>query len=406
MSKWQQKADLAIVGAGPIGLEAASLAARAGLDFVVFEKHEIAHNIHEWGHVRLFTPLEMNHSRWSHQLLCEERPEHQLPHRTAFLSGQEYREQYLLPLARTRSLADRVLEGVEVVEIAKDKLAKKDAIGQKSRLKQDFMLRLRRDRGEQIYRSRFVIDASGVYSNPLPFGTGNMHLPNEAALESRITRRLPDLEGRDSHLRAQKLLLVGSGYSAATLLEQASKLNQAGTRVEIEWLFRNPKSEPYTLFDKDPLPYRDAIGREANRLAVSPPDWLRVHSGSVVVALSQDPSGALAVEIENTQGSSIILVEHIVAAVGFAPDRDLYKRLQVHECYASMGPIKLAGNLLGSSADCLDQLEPSVEMLRNPEPGFYILGNKSYGTLNNFLLKNGLVQVESVMKDILQVIHN
>ena len=83
--------------------------------------------------------------------------------------------------------------------------------------------------------------------------------------------------------------------------------------------------------------------------------------------------------------------------MGFRPDHSLSRQLQVHECYATEGPIKLAATLLGGSADCLDQLSQGIEILKNPEPNFFILGNKSYGTNTTFLLTHGIQQVNTVM---------
>jgi hypothetical protein len=69
----------------------------------------------------------------------------------------------------------------------------------------------------------------------------------------------------------------------------------------------------------------------------------------------------------------------------------------VHECYATCGPIKLSAALLGAAAgDCLEQTSHGVEALTNPEPGFYILGSKSYGRNNSFLLRVGWDQVTEV----------
>jgi hypothetical protein len=89
--------------------------------------------------------------------------------------------------------------------------------------------------------------------------------------------------------------------------------------------------------------------------------------------------------------------DEIIANVGFRPDRDLYRELQVHECYASEGPMKLAAALAGTpSADCLDQQACGPQTLRNPEPNFYVLGAKSYGRKSNFLLSVGLAQIREV----------
>jgi len=57
-----RRTQLAIIGAGPIGLE---LAIRAAADFDVFvieKAPTIAGNVREWGHVKLFSPWSMNTS--------------------------------------------------------------------------------------------------------------------------------------------------------------------------------------------------------------------------------------------------------------------------------------------------------------------------------------------------------
>jgi NADPH-dependent 2,4-dienoyl-CoA reductase/sulfur reductase-like enzyme len=55
------KPHVAILGSGPTGLEAALAAAEAGLPFTLYEAApEAAGNVRVWGHVRLFTPWEMN----------------------------------------------------------------------------------------------------------------------------------------------------------------------------------------------------------------------------------------------------------------------------------------------------------------------------------------------------------
>src|SRR5262249_11343947 len=87
----------------------------------------------------------------------------------------------------------------------------------------------------------------------------------------------------------------------------------------------------------------------------------------------------------------------VIANVGYSPDHDLYRELQVHECYASMGPMKLAAALLKlNSADSLSIPAQGANNLRNPEPNFYILVSKSYGRNSQFLLGAGFEQVREV----------
>ena len=57
------KPHVAILGSGPIGLEAALAAAEKGLPFTVYEASgRIAASVRDWAHVRLFSPWSLNAS--------------------------------------------------------------------------------------------------------------------------------------------------------------------------------------------------------------------------------------------------------------------------------------------------------------------------------------------------------
>jgi hypothetical protein len=59
--------------------------------------------------------------------------------------------------------------------------------------------------------------------------------------------------------------------------------------------------------------------------------------------------------------------------------------------------MKLSAALLGAAgADCLAQESHGAETLTNPEPGFFILGAKSYGRNSQFLMRIGWAQVDDV----------
>jgi hypothetical protein len=92
-----------------------------------------------------------------------------------------------------------------------------------------------------------------------------------------------------------------------------------------------------------------------------------------------------------------VVVDRVLALTGAAGDHRLYRQLQVHECYAFDAPMKLSAALLGAaSGDCMAQISHGVDTLRNPEPGFFILGAKSYGRNTTFLMRTGWEQVAEV----------
>jgi hypothetical protein len=144
------------------------------------------------------------------------------------------------------------------------------------------------------------------------------------------------------------------------------------------------------------LPQRLALAERANQLAGGGgvvTYWPR----TVVLRIGRTQSGA-SFDIEFAgEHTAVIRVDEIIANVGFRPDNRLYEELQIHECYASLGPMKLAAALLGqASGDCLDQKSCGPQTLQSPEPNFYILGAKSYGRRSNFLLSVGYEQIREV----------
>src|SRR5436309_6415106 len=98
--------SLAIIGAGPVGLEAAAEALEHGFDVHVFEQGEAGSHPIAWGHVRMFTPWRMNVGAASRRLL--ERGGWTPPDPSACPTGREFAESYLAPLAALPDLTPRI----------------------------------------------------------------------------------------------------------------------------------------------------------------------------------------------------------------------------------------------------------------------------------------------------------
>src|SRR3954453_23621917 len=119
----QRSPRVAILGAGPIGLEAALAAAERGWAFTVFESAERAGgNVRDWGHVRLFTPWEMNGSERMRRALPN------APGAASLPSGAELAERLLAPLAGLPQLAPNVRLGTRVDAVAREGLLKHQEI--------------------------------------------------------------------------------------------------------------------------------------------------------------------------------------------------------------------------------------------------------------------------------------
>jgi thioredoxin reductase len=379
---------IAVLGAGPIGLEAALYGVQLGHPTQVFEQGRVGEHVQRWGHVRLFSPWRMNGSSLGWRALraagCTLSSDETCP------CGEEYVARYLAPLARSAPLADRVHEGCRVVSVGRERIGKRDLLGQ-GRERHPFRLLLDTPEGERIVHADVVLDCTGTLSSPNWLGSGNVPAVGERHLRARIAYTLQDLTGRHRERYAgRRVLVVGAGHSAATALDELLRLE--GTTVD--WVYRRDTLEPLEVAALDPLPERARLSRQANALVQAGDPRVRVHRARVVESLEERGEGFRVVLCgDGNAGATTLDVDRVLAHVGYGPDRSLCQELQLHECYATLGPIKLSAALLESGADCLDQTSHGPEVLRNPEPGFFVLGSKSYGRNPNFLVRVGLEQV-------------
>src|SRR5256885_15572786 len=90
-----ERTRLAILGAGPIGLEAALIARQLNWSVAIYERGRLGEHLERWGHVKMFTPFGMNSTSRGRTLLNRERPKSAIPAEPDLLSGREHVALYL-----------------------------------------------------------------------------------------------------------------------------------------------------------------------------------------------------------------------------------------------------------------------------------------------------------------------
>ena len=387
-----------MLGAGPIGLETALYARFLGYEVDLMEQGRICENIRDWSHVRMFSPFHMNCSSLGLAAIEAQDPEYQPPGQNDLLTGGEWLERYLLPLAQTDLLSDHIHQQTTVVNVGRSNLLKSDLPADDSRHTVDFRILVQEATGEdRTFTSDVVIDTTGVYSHANWLGVGGNPALGERHLRDQIHYRLPRIEGdQRDRFAGRTTLLIGSGYTAATNAVSLGKLVAETTDTQVIWLTRQPAdAAPIRVIPDDRLPERTALTEQANALAAQSTAQFQYRGDTGILAIRQI-DGRYHVDITGDPGETFI-VDELIGNVGFRPDLSLYRELQVHQCYASEGPMKLAATLLEQdSTDCLDQTSTGPDTLMNPEPNFYILGSKSYGRNSNFLFALGLNQIREL----------
>ncbi len=446
---------IAIIGAGPIGLEAALLARQLGHDVHVFEKGRVAENILDWGHVRLFSPFGMNSSEWGRGALGND----SLPCEDELLTGREFAERYLIPLSQLPELAGRIHEQCQVLSISRQHFQKTEGIGSPARGSESFQLLIEQTSttrsvipvpvpdpddeplpesgglirarhedvncyfDERVELADVVLDCSGTYPHHNWIGDAGMPCVGEQHWLSDDQYRLPRIH--EAEFGNRLVMVIGSGFSAATSVVALAALATRHPRTKILWFAQSQAGPgktagPIARVPNDPLTERDQLAAKANELATlghvsrasspvarhHPVVWFAdVAIKSLRPTQTCRDFEGFEVELDwsrsSGQGSNPLarlIVDRIIANVGYRPDRSIYEELHVHECYATQGPIKLAAKLLGeTSPNCLAQASHGADVLKNPEPNFFILGSKSYGRNSNFLLRVGIEQVREVL---------
>lgn len=391
---------IAIMGAGPIGLETALYASERGYQVDVYERATPGANVARWSHVRLFSPWEMNRSPWAERRLRDEGIA--LADGQAYPTGGEFRDEYLLPLARLDALADSIHTHTDVVGVSRRHAFKSDYIGDERRDAEPFMLLVDSEDGRRYVEADLVIDTTGVYDQPRRLGPGGLPAIGEERAELVIERYIPDpLAGERALYEDATTLLIGSGYSAVTSARLFHELHADAPETAVVWLFGDDKP-PYAPIEDDPLPQRVELAHFGNEAARGAVDGIEPIFGQLR-RLEPTDEGVEA-GIDTADGLRTLEADRVVANVGYRPDTALYRELQVHLCYATEGLMDLSAHLLSqrseAAGDCLAQTSGGYDTLVSPEPNFFVLGSKSYGRNSDFLLQRGFEQIETLFSNL------
>ena len=383
---------VAVIGAGPVGLAAAAHLVQRGLPVTVLEAGAgVAANLGSYRQVRLFSPWRYNIDRAARDLLLAEG--WSAPDNALLPTAGEVMDEYLAPLARTPALAPHIHFDTRVIAISRAGFDKAKTAG---RERADFVLQLQTRSGMQELRARAVIDASGTWSQPNPLGVHGLPALGEAAARGHIVHGMPDILGADrSRYAGRKVLVVGAGHTAAGNLLALATLAEQEPLTHLAWAVRG--TDLRRLFGggaKDGLPARGELGQRLQALVEK--GQLELHLGFGIHEIVTEAGGLRALAADSSK-AAIEGIDEIIASTGGRPDLGLARELRLRQDPWLESTEALAP-LIDPNVHSCGTVRPHGHLeLTHPEPGFYVIGAKSYGRAPNFLMTTGYEQARSVV---------
>jgi hypothetical protein len=268
------------------------------------------------------------------------------------------------------------------------------------------LVRVRDGQGQlHDLQARAVVDASGTWTQPNPLGASGLPALGEADAVSQVVYGLPDIAGRDRDRYAdRRVVVVGAGHSAATSLLALAALQQQAPATEIAWAVRSATPRPLVgkgSAETDELPARGRLATDladlvdAGRIELI--SGFRIHAvertGNQVWLSGDQWRGDDLADIRSLR----VMAHQVIAATGFRPDHSIAAELRLAlepalESAAALGPL-----IDPNVHTCGTVPAHGMAELAHPEPGYVVVGMKSYGRAPTFLLATGYQQVRSVV---------
>lgn len=398
-------ATLAIVGGGPIGLEAALYGRYLGYTVVVYERLAVpeADEVPAWEFAaQLVSPLGMGAVQAQDESWRPPEPDERW-------TRAEWSDRYLKPLAESDLLADSIRYGSKVTAMARSDWRKHEnprpEESEDGRGGWDFLLQIDDAAGSRIEAVDAVIDASGL-ARKLGNAAGGLFAPGERDALHHGAGRTATLGSKAIELHesaGRKTLVIGDGHDALATLETLLAVKAEIPSTEILWA---------TPHDRDrlpdgPLPMstgllpRDQATAAIHAAACSGKSIAWLPGASVArierIAPASSGKGGWKVQLAGelfADGRS----EHIVDVLHLhglrIPDWSISSELQLAPCAVCDSlpafSCRQATRIGGATGQPI-----AAEHLALPEPNFFVIGEKSFGRRSDFRFADGLAQIRS-----------
>jgi hypothetical protein len=385
-------ATVAILGGGPVGIEAALYARFLGYFVLLFDARRVGSRLVRWGDFPLANSWSDATSSLGLAALEAQGMLDDLPELDAVVSCREYVEKYITPIAKSDLIIESVQINSPVISISRSHWPVGEPISVEDRAEDEFRLLIdSKVRGQYTQLADIILDCtgSGRVASGLAPGGGQAIGQSAHAKDFEVGIRDATNKDRDRFV-AKHTVMFGCGLVACQNALQLAKLAQEHSGTRLTWII--PKS-------KKPEQWIAAIAEQAPDLAIDINQLLNSDSANVIAleawgaeSLARDEAGQWQLNLLVGDEDTVSIAADVVLATEVNDAWDFVDGLGIDRCFkrrvtttASAWLDRQQGNV---------DLEITAESIVTSEPHYYVLGRKSVGSDPRFTFKHARQQIQ------------
>lgn len=395
----ESPATIAILGGGPIGIEAAIYARFLGYFVTILEARRVAHRMLDWHDRPLALPAGAITTSLGHAAIGAQNPEYRRIDPDRVLTGKQYAEEYLLPLAKTDLLFDDIHFLSPVIDIARLRTTRDENCGWQERCNDEFRILVQgRHRGPWIARADCILDCRGDAIVANGMGPGGGKAIGESDCEADFYAHAPDdRKFERKKLQGARLALVGQSTEACHAAEAWLRHFPTSSDGSLVWIVR-PRGDHESETFRNTLA---AIERSA-------PDHVVVLQALGVDAIQRTDAGGFRLRLLKDDDSTVDLDADLVMRRTGHHWQSIAQQLHVH-APSAMRAVGLQSEAFpegaqpGSSAEADDEARTELALPDDADPS-YVTAEPGYYVLSAGSLESGAgAGIPAALKSIREV---
>ena len=266
----ESPATIAVIGCGPIGIEAALYGRFLGYDVDLFDAKRPAHEVVRWNTRSMGVSVADCTTSLGISALEGQISQYLPPPMDRVWNGAEFAEEYLIPIAKSDLLVDGIHINSSVLEVGRVRYFREETCDWQARANDEFRLVVAsRDRGIYTARADVVLDCRGMFADAEGYGPGGAQAVNAASVRAFLQAWLPSDPRFEIRMIDEKHVLVfGNTDLAVRFVEEWSAMvkkeendsDKSLTR-KLTWLVPCSRSDWQSIEASDPERWKRTLSK-------------------------------------------------------------------------------------------------------------------------------------------------